>query len=158
MSKLAEDNLKTGCDHWRQCSGTVDITKHGTSFIVDLESSIRQAWRQDLASGPLQAMLISLCLDFAPYVRRHDSFGALLGEIPQFAVAFSQRALGSIVSSLRLPKPSQTMDSGPIHDMMLFPLGKHRSVMDPTADEERKGLGRTSTSKLARRGATRPPK
>ncbi|KAJ0116885.1 hypothetical protein J7T55_010036 [Diaporthe amygdali] len=160
MSKLAEDKLKAGCDHWRQCSGTVDTTKHGTSFIVDLESAIRQAWRQDLVSGPLQAMLISLCLDFAPYVRRHESFGALLEEIPQFAVVFSQRALGSIISSLRLPKPSQIMDPGPIHDDILFAIDIRRSFINLTANEERRRLP-SGTQRLGRttsRGAFRPPK
>lgn len=109
MTKLATEKLEAGCDRWRRCSGRVDTAEHGTTFIVDLESAIRQAWREDLASGPLRHALIKLCIDFAPYVRRHESFLTLLQAVPQFAVAFSQRAVGSIISSLRLPKPNHTM-------------------------------------------------
>ncbi|KAK7700354.1 hypothetical protein SLS64_010962 [Diaporthe eres] len=110
MAELAKDKLNAGCSRWRRCSRTVDTATHGTPFIVDLESAVRQAWREDLASGPLRAVLTGLCIDFAPYVRRHQSFFTLLQEFPQFAVTFSQRALGSITSSLSLPKSTPVME------------------------------------------------
>ncbi|KAG6358053.1 hypothetical protein INS49_013937 [Diaporthe citri] len=110
MAELAKDKLNAGCSRWRRCSRTVDTAIHGTTFIVDLESAVRQAWREDLASGPLRAVLTGLCIDFAPYVRRHQSFFTLLQEVPQFAVTFSQRALGSITSSLSLPKSTRVVE------------------------------------------------
>lgn len=109
MTKLAKDKLSGRCERWRQCSGTVDTATHGTTFIVDLESAIRQAWREDLASGPLRAVLAGLFIDFAPYVRRYYTFFTLMQEVPQFAVTFSQRALGSIPSSLPLPNPNSVL-------------------------------------------------
>lgn len=110
MADLAKEKLNAGCSRWRRCSRTVDTAVHGTTFIVDLESAVRQAWREDLASGPLRAVLTGLCIDFAPYVRRHQSFFTLLQEVPHFAVTFSQRALGSITSSLSLPKSTRVME------------------------------------------------
>lgn len=111
MAELAKDKLNAGCSRWRECSRKVDTATHGTSFIVDLESAVRQAWREDLASGPLRATLTDLCIDFAPYVRRHQSFFKLLQEVPQFAVTFSQRSLGSITSSLSLPRSARVIES-----------------------------------------------
>lgn len=111
MSELAKEKLIIGCDRWRRCSGTVDTAKHGTTFIVDIESAVRQAWREDLASSPLRAILTGLCVNFAPYLRRHQSFFTLLQEVSQFAVTFSQRAMGSITSCLRLPKPVGVIDA-----------------------------------------------
>lgn len=110
MSNLAKEKLEAGCDRWRRCSREVDTAKHGTTFIVDLESAVRQAWREDLIPGPLRGVLTKLCIDFVPYVRSHQSFFTLLQEVPQFAVTFSQLAMGSITSRLRLPKPSHVME------------------------------------------------
>lgn len=110
MSNLAKETLEAGCDRWRRSSREVETAKHGTTFIIDLESAVRQAWREDLVPGPLRATLAKLCIDFAPYVRRHVCFFTLLQEVPQFAVTFSQLAMGSIKSSLRLPKPSHAME------------------------------------------------
>lgn len=131
MSKLATEKLEAGCDRWRRCSGRVDTAEHGTTFIIDLESAIRQAWREDLASSPLRHVLTKLCIDFAPYVRRHESFYTLLQEVPQFAVAFSQRAMGSIISSLRLPKPNHIMEPNvpSIKEVGLFKLPEE--LFDP---------------------------
>lgn len=111
MKEVAKEKLSAGCDRWRLCSGEVDKVKHGTTFIIDLESAIRQAWREDLLSGPLRTMLTKLCIEFAAYIRRHQSFYTLLQEVPQFAVAFSKLALGSIVSSRRLPKPNRVVEA-----------------------------------------------
>lgn len=131
MMDLATKKLEAGCDRWRRCSGRVDIAEHGTTFIIDLESAIRQAWREDLAAGPLRHMLTKLCIDFAPYVRRHQSFFTLLQEVPQFAVTFSQRAVGSIISSLRLPKPDHVMEPNPpFGDKNPSPLGLSIEPLD----------------------------
>lgn len=146
MSKLAKEKLSAGCDRWRRCSGTVDTAKHGTTFIVDIESAIRRAWREDLASSPLRVMLASLCVDFSPYVRRHQSFFAVLQEVPQFAVTFSQRAMGSITSSLPLPKPNSVLES------RLLDLSDKLAVYDPT-----RSIGHTA-SRTRRTGRTRAPR
>lgn len=115
MSDLAKEKLEAGCDRWRRCSREVDTANHGTTFIIDLESAVRQAWREDLVPGPLRATLAKLCIDFAPYLRRHVCFFTLLQEVPQFAVTFSHLAMGSVKSSLRLPKPSHAMEfNGPL--------------------------------------------
>lgn len=158
MTDLATKKLEAGCDRWRRCSGRVDIAEHGTTFIIDLESAIRQAWREDLAAGPLRHMLTKLCIDFAPYVRRHQSFFTLLQEVPQFAVTFSQRAVGSIISSLRLPKPSPMMEPNAPYSKDLDPPGPSAesfnlvTLLGPSL-----GRGeRTKSPATARRA--RPPK
>lgn len=131
MEKLAKDKLNDGCSRWLRCSGTVDTAKHGTTFIVDLESAIRQAWREDLAPGPLRRILTTLCIEFAPYLRRHDSFFTLLQEVPQFAVTFSKRALGSIISSRPLPNPARVADSK-VYRELDDPLPKLKTERRPT--------------------------
>lgn len=112
MRKLAEEKLSARCGVWRRVSGTVDTAIQGTTFIVDVEFAVRQAWREDLAPAPLRGKLVSLCVDFAPYLRKLQSFLMLLQEVPQFAVIFSQRAMASITSSLRLPTSNSAIDSG----------------------------------------------
>ncbi|POS69176.1 hypothetical protein DHEL01_v212432 [Diaporthe helianthi] len=104
MTRQAEQDLSARCQHWRVFSATVDKSNCGTFFLVDVERAIRQAWREDLASGPLlREELTKLCLDFAPYLSHQHSFSALLEEVPGFSIAFLQKALGCITSSLRLP-------------------------------------------------------
>lgn len=153
ITKLAKDKLSGRCERWRQCSGTVDTATHGTTFIVDLESAVRQAWREDLASGPLSAVLTGLCIDFGPYIRRHESFFTLLQEVPQFAVTFSQRALGSITSSLPLPNPSRVMG-------LNTPFRKDSPRLDSSALLWIPGLaspGRVSKSRRDRERTRSPP-
>lgn len=111
LEKLAKDKLDSRCARWRRYSSVVDTAEHGTTFLVDLESAIRQAWREDLTPGPLRAVLTNLCVDFAPYLRCHPSFFTLLQELPQFAVTFSQQALWSITSILTLPASTRVKDS-----------------------------------------------
>ncbi|KAH8757254.1 hypothetical protein F5883DRAFT_683943 [Diaporthe sp. PMI_573] len=116
MMRLASEKLKARCDAWRSVSDTVDTAVHGTTFVADVESAVRNAWREDLAPDSLRVLgglpdsilrerLTKLCRDFAPYLKHQQSFFELLEEVPRFAVTFSQRAMGSITSSLRLPKP-----------------------------------------------------
>lgn len=143
MSNLAKEKLEAGCDRWRRSSREVETAKHGTTFIIDIESAVRQAWREDLVPGPLRATLAKLCIDFGPYVRRHVCFFTLLQEVPQFAVTFSQLAMGSIKSNLRLPKPSHAMEfNGPL-DTVSDPLDSSGLIRRVGLDTE--GLTRYSS-------------
>lgn len=154
MSNLAKDKLKDGCARWVRCSGEVDTVKHGTMFIIDLESAIRQAWREDLVPGPLRATLAKLCVPFVPYLRRQQSFFTLLQEVPQFAVTFSQLAMGSITSSLRLPKPSHVMEvDAPLHTGW-GPSRPAELVRRVQLDTE--GLARSSLMERARQTPSSP--
>lgn len=148
MSDLAKEKLEAGCDRWRRCSREVDTANHGTTFIIDLESAVRQAWREDLVPGPLRATLAKLCIDFAPYLRRHVCFFTLLQEVPQFAVTFSQLAMGSIKSSLRLPKQSHAMEFNGTLDTVSDPLDLDRLTRRVGLDTE--GLTRSSFLEAAR--------
>lgn len=130
----------------------MDITKHGTTFIIDVESAVRQAWRDDLVPGPLRATLAKLCIDFAPYLRRHVCFFTLLQEVPQFAVTFSQLAMGSIKSSLRLPKPSHVMEFNGTLDTVSDPLDSAGLIRRVGLDTE--GLTRSSLHEIPGSPAT----
>lgn len=106
MTEQAEMHFHSKCDCWRAVSRQVDTISHPTSFLYDIECAIRRAWSDDLASGPLlHEKLAKVCLDFAPYLKHHESFSRLLEEVPGFTMAFSQQALGTFTSSLPLPMP-----------------------------------------------------
>ncbi|KAG8157731.1 hypothetical protein KVR01_012393 [Diaporthe batatas] len=108
MTKQAERNMDVCCNELRANSQSMDrdSLSDPVTFPVDVECAIRRAWHEDLASGPLlREKLTNLCVDFAPYLKRQKSFSTLLEEVPGFAIAFAQRALGTLTTHPSLPMP-----------------------------------------------------
>jgi hypothetical protein len=113
MTNLATKKLDNRCAFWYDSSTEMDPAIYDTTFIVDVESAIRCAWRENLASDAgslehdLRNRLLFLCLAFAPYLRNIHSSSGLLQELPQFAVSFSMKAMAHnrIMSNLAMPAP-----------------------------------------------------
>lgn len=67
---------------------------NGPDYLPEVEAAIREAWRQDRASGPLQKALVEVCVHAAPFLANIESFSTLLDDVPEFSSRFAKALVG----------------------------------------------------------------
>lgn len=86
--------LNERCKKLYIASRCVSVVSGGISFITDLETGIRAAWRPDRVAGRPRKTLMTLATGLHAYLRNQPSFISLLDELPEFTADFVKALLG----------------------------------------------------------------
>lgn len=103
LTATAEDQMWARISRYINESGHVAIMANRIPFLPDLEIGIRAAWEPQKAAGLPRIYLLLLALSVSCYLRSYPSFTSLLGEVPEFATAFSKLMIGSGEAAKLMP-------------------------------------------------------